>query len=108
MKLRYNTMRKMENGQVVEMPSIVCRDAYEQREILKGLGFSYKAESKAWWKSFKTISPIGDTLIDVIMQCGLSYADFTEFYEYVPNGGAELTYSADKITIGQKYFDEHC
>jgi hypothetical protein len=88
-------------------PELICRNAYEQKEALKALGFRWDANQKAWEKMFNDFSEVGDAFVDVVVDCNLPYDDVEDFFSRTDNAIVEaFSFSDSKLDKYNAYMEE--
>lgn len=54
-------------------------NCYEHRESLKAMGFKWDSRGKCWTRAFATAEELGDIIVDVIINCGLTQSEANSF-----------------------------
>lgn len=61
---------------------IYCTDAYDCKDILKGMGFRWNSIGKAWF--ITRPQDLGNMICDIFVECKMDYFDFCEFIAMLP------------------------
>ena len=83
-----------------------CHDAYDKKDILKGMGFRFNGIGRTWEKR-TTDRDFMTELAKVVVSCEMAYADVVNSFPFIPESILVNQPEESAFAAYNEYMDSH-